>query len=118
MIKQLSDIVAEAKVGERCLTVAESLKLLGDCDRPLLIDVREPAEYNLDSVEGFINIPRGVLEMKMPELCDDAERCILLHCGTGGRAALSAKALRNMGYKNVHLISASFEDIKKQFKPS
>lgn len=118
MIKQLSDIVAEAKIGEHCLTVAESVKLIGKCEKPLLIDVREPAEHNLDSVEGFINIPRGVLEMKMPELCENEDRCILLHCGTGGRAALSAKALRNMGYKNVHLISASFEDIKKHFKGS
>ncbi len=115
MIKLLSDIVGEAKAGESCLTVEESLKLVCSCENPLLLDVREPTEYGLDSVGGFINIPRGVLEMKLPELCDDPDRCILIHCATGGRAALSAKALRQMGYNNVHLISASFEDIKKNF---
>lgn len=115
MIKLLSDIVAEAKEGEQCLTVEESIKLMSRCDNPLLLDVREPAEHSLDNVEGFINIPRGVLEMKLPDLCDNPDRCILIHCATGGRAALSAKALGQMGYKNVHLISASFEDIKKSF---
>lgn len=115
MIKPLSEIVAEAKVGESCLTVDESLKLIDECEKPLLVDVREPAEYGQGAVDGFINIPRGVLEMKMPELCSDADQCILLHCGTGGRAALAAKSLRAMGYSNVHLISASFDDIKHHF---
>ncbi len=115
MIKLLSDIVAEAKEGEHCLTIEESRKLICACENPLLLDVREPAEYALDNIEGFINIPRGVLEMKLPDLCDDPDRCILIHCATGGRAALSANALRKMGYLKVHLISASFEDIKKNF---
>ncbi len=115
MLKLLSDIVADAKAGERCLTVEESCRLVKACQAPLLIDVREPSEYALDSVEGFINIARGVLEMRLPELCDDPERCILIHCATGGRAALSAKALRGMGYNNVHLINASFDDIKCHF---
>ena len=115
MIKLLSDIVAEAKEGEHCLTIEESKKLVSSCENPLLLDVREPPEHSLDYVEGFINIPRGVLEMKLPELCDNPDRCILIHCATGGRAALSANALRKMGYKNVHLISATFEDIKKNF---
>jgi len=115
MIKLLSDIVAEAKEGEHCLTIEESMKLVNSCDNPLLLDVREPTEHSLDYVEGFINIPRGVLEMKLPELCDNPDRCILIHCATGGRAALSANALRKMGYKNVHLINATFEDIKKNF---
>lgn len=116
MIKTMSEIAAEAKAAERCLTIAEAKRLLAECEHPLMIDVREPTEYAQDAISGFINIPRGVLEMKMPDLCSDPDRCIILHCGTGGRAALSAQALRYMGYRNVHLINASFDDIKAGWK--
>ncbi|MCP5161951.1 MAG: sulfurtransferase [Hahellaceae bacterium] len=115
MIKVLSDIVSQAKANESCLTVAAALEVLGGCENPLLVDVREPQEYQLDAIQGFINIPRGVLEMRLPELCSDPQRCILIHCATGGRAALSARALREMGYENVHLINAPFAEIKAGF---
>jgi len=40
---------------------------------------------------------------------------ILIHCGGGGRASLAALTLQEMGYTNVHAITAKFEDIKNAF---
>jgi rhodanese-related sulfurtransferase len=112
MIKPMQQLAAEAKEGLCCLSLNEAKSLIGGCENPLLIDVRETSEHADAAVSGFINIPRGVLEMRIGDLCQDPSRCIVLHCGTGGRAALAAQSLKNMGYENVHLINATFAEIK------
>jgi rhodanese-related sulfurtransferase len=40
---------------------------------------------------------------------------ILTHCAAGGRASLAAARLHEMGYSNVHAVTAKFADIKKIF---
>jgi rhodanese-related sulfurtransferase len=39
----------------------------------------------------------------------------LIHCAAGGRASLSASALQTMGYSNIHVIDAKFDEIKAVF---
>ncbi|SCK30978.1 rhodanese-like domain-containing protein [Vogesella sp. LIG4] len=69
----------------------------------LVIDVREPDEYAAGHLAGAVNIPRGVLEFRLsadPALAD-GDRPLLLYCKSGGRAALAARALQEMGYCRV-----------------
>ena len=76
-----------------------------------LIDVREPAEYATGHIEGAINIPRGVLEFEvqatpaLDNVTDPAlalrDRPIVLYCRSGGRAALAADSLGQMGFTRV-----------------
>lgn len=76
-----------------------------------LIDVREPAEYATGHIEGAINIPRGVLEFEvqatpaLDNVTDPAlalrDRPIVLYCRSGGRAALAADSLQQMGFTRV-----------------
>ncbi|NCO70625.1 MULTISPECIES: rhodanese-like domain-containing protein [Shewanella] len=78
----------------------------------VIIDVREHEEFLLGHIEGAVNFPRGVLEMKIHEhplvshhcewvlaLNELAEKEIFLICRTGGRSALAADSLQNMGFK-------------------
>jgi len=82
---------------------------LGGDDAPLLVDIREPAEFARAHVEGSINVPRGVLESAcdwgyqetLPALAAARERPVVLMCKSGNRSALAAKVLQDMGYKNV-----------------
>ena len=53
--------------------------------------------------------------MQVPKQVPDPDTLILTHCGGGGRASLAALTLQQMGYKNVHAITAKYEDIKKVF---
>jgi rhodanese-related sulfurtransferase len=53
--------------------------------------------------------------MKIPKHCPDSETLILTHCGGGGRASLAALSLQQMGYTNVHAITATFDEIKNTF---
>ena len=81
----------------------------------VLIDVREPAEFETGHIPGSINIPRGVLEFRIhahPALaCSTSQeltrpdRPLLLYCLTGGRSALAADSLRQLGFSDVRSLA-------------
>lgn len=75
----------------------------------LLLDVRDAPELKASGrAEGAHHISRGMLEFRAdpdtpfadPELRKD--RVIILHCASGGRAALAGKLLKDMGYSEVY----------------
>ena len=74
----------------------------------VVLDVRDGAEVaKSGKIKGAINISRGMLEFGAdPEspvhnkaLAQD--KTVLVYCGSGGRAALSGKLLKDMGYRSV-----------------
>jgi rhodanese-related sulfurtransferase len=75
---------------------------------PLLVDLREPAERaESGSIDGAVHAPRGMLEFYADpsspyhrEEFDPARRTIL-YCASGGRSALAARTLRELGYTQV-----------------
>ena len=103
-----ADLVAEARA--RIQEVAPGT-FNADRAGAILIDVREPAEFDTGHIPGSINIPRGVLEFEVDanpavaHVGDSAlshkERPIVVVCRTGGRAALSTFNLQRLGFKNV-----------------
>lgn len=76
----------------------------------LLVDVREGIECALGMIPGALHIPRGMLEFRADPASPahkaalDPARRIILHCASGGRSALSAMTLRQLGFTNgAHL---------------
>jgi len=116
MIRPVSEIVGAAKEKCRRISAEEAARLVAETDGAVVIDVREPSEAAEGSIKGSVNVPRGVLEMKIGKVAPNEETPLFLHCASGGRAALSACALRDMGYTEVSLIDAKFEDIAEAFK--
>ncbi|MBW7470834.1 rhodanese-like domain-containing protein [Marinobacter sp. M216] len=110
-LKTLQEIVAETKASLHCLTPEAAKALMSEHSDALVIDVREPGEVAEKRPAGTVNIPRGVLEMKITDHTTDPDRTILLHCATGGRAALAAAALEHMGYRNVRVIDCSSDEL-------
>lgn len=113
-LKTLPEIVAETKTSLHCLTPEAAKEALAGNSNALVIDVREPGEVADKRPRGTINIPRGVLEMKITEHTTDPEQPIYLHCATGGRAALAAASLEHMGFTNVSIIDCSCDDLIAQ----
>lgn len=113
-LKTIAELIREISINVRKVTAEQAAKEIPQTNG-LFIDVREPAEFASSAANGTINIPRGVLEMKMIELEKDANRAIYLHCATAGRATLSAEALARVGYNNVTVISCRFDIIKVAF---
>jgi rhodanese-related sulfurtransferase len=105
-MKKAAELVAEAKAKIENVDVAgvERERAAG----VLLVDLREPAELaESGRIAGSVNVPRGMLEFRADPTSPyhqegfDPERRIILHCATGGRSALAAAALKDMGYANV-----------------
>ncbi len=65
----------------------------------VLIDVREPEEYELDRIEGSILIPLGSLQSRMNEI--DSKKEIVVHCRSGARSSDACYLLQSAGYQNV-----------------
>lgn len=113
-LKTLQEIVAETKTSLHCITPQAAKEVLADDSNALVIDVREPGEVADRRPQGTVNIPRGVLEMKITDYTTDPDQPIYLHCATGGRAALAAAALEHMGFNNVSIIDCSCDDLITQ----
>ncbi len=76
-----------------------------------VIDVREPSECDSAPSNGSINIPRGVLEMKVIEKFNNPDHPFYIHCASGVRAQLAAEQLLNMGYTTVNAITCDMKAI-------
>lgn len=107
MAKGAMDLVNEAKQQVENLTPDQAAAELEQGDA-LLVDLREPQERTTTGlIPGATSAPRGMLEFyadpslpyHKPEL--EPDRRIILHCASGGRSALAAKTLQEMGYTNV-----------------
>ena len=100
------DLVAEAKKNVENLGPEQVAAELEKGDA-LLVDVREPEEREKAAIPGSLSAPRGMLEFyadpSLPYHKEefDPQRRIILHCASGGRSALGAQTLKEMGYTNV-----------------
>jgi rhodanese-related sulfurtransferase len=103
------DLVAEALTRVTEIMPWDLSRLLAAGNRPLLLDVREPAEFEMLRIPGAINVPRGVLEQScewgydetLPLLAAGREQEIVVICRSGKRSVLAADVLLRMGYSNV-----------------
>jgi sulfur-carrier protein adenylyltransferase/sulfurtransferase len=106
------DVVARARreITERTPAEVEARLVTG----AVLIDVREPDEFDRGAIEGARPIPRGVLESTIRGQVPDPGREIVLYCAVGARSALAAKALGEMGYTDVASMAGGFERWKAE----
>jgi rhodanese-related sulfurtransferase len=118
-----AEMVAQAKQRITNLSVVEVAAERADSD-PLIVDVREQAERDEHgSIPGAVAAPRGMLEFyadptspyHRPEF--DPNRRVILHCAAGGRSALAADTLAQLGYTNVAHLEGGFTAWKEAGQP-
>ncbi|MBI2222347.1 MAG: molybdopterin-synthase adenylyltransferase MoeB [Acidobacteria bacterium] len=66
----------------------------------VLVDVREPSEYDICRIPGAQLIPLGQLSERLAEIPKDRE--VILQCRSGLRSARATHFLRGQGYRNAH----------------
>ncbi len=112
MLTNPSDLVAKAKATIHECEVSEAHGCLQT--DTLIIDIREPAEFQRGHIPGALLLPRGLLEFEIHGLIQRAsldenkppeEQDIVLYCGTGGRSALAAATMAELGYRNARSMS-------------
>ncbi|EYD75437.1 Rhodanese-like domain protein [Rubellimicrobium mesophilum DSM 19309] len=96
--------VAEAKAKVPAITPEEASRLAD----VVFLDVREPSEVEASGkVAGALNIPRGMLDVQADpssprrEAALDPTKTVVTYCGVGGRAALAAARLKELGFADV-----------------
>ena len=123
-IKSSQTLIEEALKTVKTISPEEALKLLNE-NKCNLIDIRDTAELQrLGSIEKSFHISRGLLEFSIhPESAFvqnnqiDLNKKTVLFCAAGGRSALAAKTLMEMGFKNVSHIEGGFGlMVQKGFK--
>ena len=123
MSKGAMHLVSEAKKNVENLTPEQVAAELESGDA-VLVDIREPQERETAAIPGSIGAPRGMLEFyadpSLPyhkaEL--DPNKRIILHCASGGRSALGAATLKEMGYENVAHLDGGIKAWQESGRPT
>ena len=120
-----SQIVAEAGKAIPDITVAQAREELDQGQVGLLLDVREPSEWEKGHIPGAVLAPRDMLEWYADPTTSSAKSAlttkqdarIIVACASGGRSRLSAQTLKKMGYANVVSMAGGFNEWSKQGFP-
>ena len=115
-----AEMVAQAKKKVQNLTVDETAAELESGDA-LLVDIREPGEREQSgAIPDAVEAPRGMLEFWADPTSPyhreefQPDRRVILHCASGGRSALAAVTLQEMGYTNVAHLDGGLNAWKEQ----
>jgi adenylyltransferase/sulfurtransferase len=98
------------------ITAVELKKKLDAGETPLILDVREPNEYQINRIPGSVLIPLGELPRRYQELPRDRE--IVAQCKMGGRSAKAMDFLKTVGFTNVKNLKGGIIDWVDKVDPS
>jgi rhodanese-related sulfurtransferase len=123
-IKEIFAAVAAAKQQIENLSIDELKAELARDPDLLLVDIRELQErVDLGTLPGAQHVPRGMLEFwadpKSPYYRDyfQEHRRTVVFCAGGGRSALAAVALKEMGFARVAHLEVGFNGWQKAGEP-
>jgi rhodanese-related sulfurtransferase len=91
----------------------------------MIVDVREPEEFEAMHIAGSINVPRGILESAcewdyeetIPELVQARDREVVVVCRSGYRSVLAAHSMQVLGYSDVVSLQTGLRGWKDYDQP-
>ncbi|MBV8571121.1 MAG: molybdopterin-synthase adenylyltransferase MoeB [Acidobacteriaceae bacterium] len=92
-------VAAQPSPASDVVDVIEVKQKLDRGDDFVLVDVREPYEYQIARIPGAQLIPLGDLPKRLPELNPEAD--IVMHCRSGARSQKAVELLKQSGFKRV-----------------
>ena len=92
------ETVHEVRARIREVSAAETLR--GMNPGTVLLDVREPGEWNMAHIPGAVFIPQAQLEEKVETLIP-RDKQVVVYCRSGNRSVFAADTLQELGYTNV-----------------
>lgn len=101
-------LVNDAKAGIKELTLDQVVERFKKPGKFYFVDVREDEEWAAGYARGAIHLGKGVIERDIEEEIPEKNAEIILYCGGGFRSALSAEALKKMGYTNVSSMDGGY----------
>ena len=104
-----SDLVEEARARIREISAAELKGMIERSESIVILDVREPNEWNLGHLPKAVHIPRGNLESKVEALIPRDSK-VVVYCARANRSALAADTMQAMGYTDVASLAGGWGD--------
>ena len=114
MVTPSMQLIGEALAEIASISVDEALALVDGGDA-VFVDVRERAEHDAGAIAGAVAAPRGFLEFvadptsPMHNAALSSGKRLVIYCASGGRSALAAKTLQDMGYSGVANLTGGFQ---------
>ena len=118
-IKSSQTLISEALKEIKTISPAEALKLSNE-NKCNLIDIRDAVELQREGrIENSFHISRGLLEFAVHPDSPyaqkeklDPNKELVLFCAAGGRSALAAKTLKEMGFEKVSHVDGGFAQMQ------
>lgn len=119
------EVLEAARKNVEEITAEEAKARLDRGEVDIILDVREPDEWQRGHIPGAVHIPMGLVQEQAdskspdadPALTSDPDARIVVHCAQGVRSLLSADALKKMGYSGVVSMSDGIIGWAKQGFP-
>lgn len=108
-MKHFTDLIAEALPDVEEIFPWDLEEKLKENPQLIMLDVREPAEFDALHIKNSLSVPRGVLESACdwdydetePALAEGRDKEIVVICRSGNRSVLAAQTMQRMGFKHV-----------------
>ena len=101
------DLLAQAKSQIVEIDTAAAQKRIEE-GNVVVLDVREPDEYEQGALPNALHIPRGHLEAQIEGRAVDRDQTIVVYCAGGVRSAFAAQTLQELGYTDVLSVAGGF----------
>ena len=111
-----ADAEAAKELDVPTITAPELKTKIDRNDKFVLVDVREPFEYDICNISGSKLIPLGELPARLSEL-DSADE-IVLHCKVGGRSAKALRILQDAGFRKLSNLQGGILAWSEKVDPS
>lgn len=112
-MRNFRELLAATKAEVREVDTAEADELRQQ-PGAVVLDVREPDEYEQGAIPGALHIPRGTLETSVEGRVPDKDTSLVVHCASGVRSAFAAKTLSELGYTDVVTVAGGFNKWKDE----
>lgn len=124
-MKRFMELIRECLTDVKELMPWDLEERLAENPELLLVDVREPDEFDAMHIAGSMNVPRGILESAcewdyeetIPELVRARDREVVVVCRSGNRSILAAHAMQVLGYRNVVSLQTGLRGWKDYDQP-
>jgi len=108
-MKTFQDLIADSLKSVDEVFPWDLQELMASPSRPLLLDIREPYEFEALHIEGSMNVPRGILELACdygydetkPDLVLARDKDVVVICRSGHRSVLAAYTMQLMGFQSA-----------------
>ncbi len=113
MSKTVMQMIGEARAQVALVEPTEAADELGS--GAVIVDVREPEEWQHGHINGSVPAPRGLLEFFADPASPrhqnqlDPSRRVIVVCASGARASLAALTLTTMGYQDVAILDGGLK---------